>query len=108
MSNWIQVRYDKPSKYLRSFRFNLNQWGAWNFGGDRLDMGSNINAHWVFANNWATGAGYNVHDVAGSVLSIDQTDVTRPPSNHVRIAGTASASQSSRWPWPGKARGDGR
>ena len=27
MSNWIQWRNDTPSKYLRSFRFNLNQWG---------------------------------------------------------------------------------
>jgi hypothetical protein len=61
MGNWMQWRHDKPSKYLRSFRFNLNQWGAWNFGGDRLDMGSNVNAHWVFANNWATGAGFNLN-----------------------------------------------
>ena len=27
MSNWIQFRNDTPSKYLRSFRCNLNQWG---------------------------------------------------------------------------------
>jgi hypothetical protein len=61
MGNWMQWRHDKPSKYLRSFRFNLNQWGAWNFGGDRLDLGGNVNAHWVFANNWATGFGFNVN-----------------------------------------------
>ena len=61
MSNWMQWRHDKPSKLLRSFRWNLNQWGSWNFGGDRLDMGGNVNAHWVFANNWATGAGFNVN-----------------------------------------------
>src|SRR3954469_14117680 len=61
MGNWLQWRHDKPSKYLRSFRFNLNQWGTWNFAGDRLDMGGNVNAHWVFANNWATGVGYNVN-----------------------------------------------
>ena len=61
MGNWMQWRHDKPSKFLRSFRFNLNQWGAWNFGGDRLDLGGNVNAHWVFANNWATGAGFNVN-----------------------------------------------
>jgi hypothetical protein len=57
MSNWMQWRNDKPSKYLRSFRWNLNQWGTWNFGGDRLDFGGNVNAHWMFANNWATGMG---------------------------------------------------
>jgi Domain of unknown function (DUF5916)/Carbohydrate family 9 binding domain-like len=59
MGNWLQWRHDKPSKYLRSFRFNLNQWAAWNFGGDRLDLGGNVNAHWVFANNWSTGMGLN-------------------------------------------------
>jgi hypothetical protein len=59
MSNWLQWRHDKPSKYLRSFRFNLNQWGSWNFAGDRLDFAGNINAHAVFANKWSTGMGLN-------------------------------------------------
>ena len=58
MSNWLQWRNDKPSRYLRSFRFNLNQWGSWNFGGDRIDLGGNVNAHWVFTNNWGTGTGF--------------------------------------------------
>jgi hypothetical protein len=58
MSNWLQWRNDTPSKYLRSFRFNLNQWASWNFGGDRLDLGGNVNAHWVFANQWSTGTGF--------------------------------------------------
>ena len=39
MSNWLQWRNDTPAKYLRSFRFNLNQWAGWNFGGDRLYSG---------------------------------------------------------------------
>jgi hypothetical protein len=59
ISNWLQWRNDRPSKYLRSFRFNLNQWGSWNFGGDRLNLGGNVNAHWVFANQWSTGMGLN-------------------------------------------------
>lgn len=61
MGNWLQWRNDKPSKYLRSFRLNFNQWGSWNFGGDRLDLGGNINAHWVFTNNWSTGIGVNAN-----------------------------------------------
>ena len=59
MSNWMQVRYEKPSKYLRSFRYNLNQWGGWNFDGDRLNMGINVNAHARYKNNWGTGVGLN-------------------------------------------------
>jgi hypothetical protein len=58
MSNWIQFRRDTPTKYLRSFRWNLNQWGSWNHGGDRLDLGGNVNAHWTFTNNWSTGTGF--------------------------------------------------
>jgi hypothetical protein len=62
MSNWIQVRYEKPKqKYLRSFRYNLNQWAAWNYDGDRLFSGFNVNAHAVFTNNWATGTGGNIN-----------------------------------------------
>ena len=45
MSNWLQWRNDTPNKYLRSFRFNLNQWAGWNFGGDLLNSGGNVNAH---------------------------------------------------------------
>ncbi len=61
MSNWLQVRNDKPSKYLRTFRYNFNQWGGWNYDGDRLNLGININAHAVFTNNWSTGTGGNLN-----------------------------------------------
>jgi hypothetical protein len=62
MSNWLQVRYDKPTqKWLRSFRYNLNQWAGWNYDGDRLFSGINVNAHAVFKNNWGTGTGGNIN-----------------------------------------------
>jgi hypothetical protein len=59
MSNWMQWRDERPNKWRRSFRWNLNQWATWNYGGDRLDLGYNVNAHWRFINNWATGMGVN-------------------------------------------------
>ena len=61
MSNWVQVRYDTPTKYLRSFRYNLNQWAGWNYDGDRLNSGVNVNAHAMFTNNWGTGMGVNLN-----------------------------------------------
>jgi hypothetical protein len=61
MSNWVQVRYETPSKYLRSFRYNLNQWAGWNHDGDRLNSGVNVNAHATFTNNWSTGAGVTLN-----------------------------------------------
>jgi hypothetical protein len=57
-SNWMQWRDEKPGKFLRTFRFNLNQWSTHNFDGDRLDFGGNVNAHWTFQNNWSTGGGF--------------------------------------------------
>lgn len=60
MSNWFQWRNETPSKYLRSFRFNLNQWAGWNFDGDRLFSGYNVNAHATFTNQWSTGTGFNL------------------------------------------------
>ncbi len=59
MSNWLQVRYERPTKWYRSFRYNLNQWAGWNFDGDRLNLGFNVNAHLMFLNNWGTGMGVN-------------------------------------------------
>jgi Domain of unknown function (DUF5916)/Carbohydrate family 9 binding domain-like len=63
-ANWIQWRHDKPGKYIRSFRFNVNEYGSWNFDGDRLFRGGNINAHATFKNNWSTGGGIN-RDIRG-------------------------------------------
>ncbi len=60
MSNWLQWRYDRPTKVTRSFRWNLNQWAGWNYDGDRLFSGGNFNAHAVFLNNWSAGFGLNV------------------------------------------------
>jgi hypothetical protein len=59
LSNWLQVRYERPTKWYRSFRYNLNQWAGWNFDGDRLNLGFNVNAHLMFLNNWGTGMGVN-------------------------------------------------
>jgi hypothetical protein len=59
MSNWLQVRYERPTSWYRSFRYNLNQWAGWNFDGDRLNLGYNVNAHIVFRNHWGTGSGVN-------------------------------------------------
>jgi hypothetical protein len=59
-SNWFQFRDFTPSKYVRTWNFNLNQYSAWNFGGDRLYSAGNINSHWTFANNYNIGAGFNI------------------------------------------------
>jgi hypothetical protein len=60
-SGWVQLRRDKPGKHVRNLRVNVNTWRGWNFDGDLLYGGGNINAHWVFQNNWSTGFGVNIN-----------------------------------------------
>ncbi len=57
---WVQFRWDKPTRWYRNIRLNLNQWNGWNFGGDRRDLGGNVNAHIVLTSNWSAGTGVNV------------------------------------------------
>ena len=59
-SNWFQWRNFTPGKYVRTRNFNINQYQGWNFGGDRLYSGANINSHWTFVNYYSIGGGYNV------------------------------------------------
>ena len=60
-SSWFQVRWDTPGKYTRNIRINFNQWSAFNFDGDRLELGGNFNAHWEFRNFWRAGGGININ-----------------------------------------------
>jgi len=59
-SNWFQWRNFKPGKYVRTRNFNISQYAAWNFGGDRMYSGANINSHWTFTNYYSIGAGFNL------------------------------------------------
>ena len=60
MGNWLQIRNDKPNRWLRSQSLNFNQFAAWNTDGDRLGGGGNINYNANFVNNWSAGGGINV------------------------------------------------
>jgi hypothetical protein len=59
MGNWWQIRSQRPGKWFRSRMINFNQYAAWNFDGDRLFGGGNVNAHATFVNNWDIGGGYS-------------------------------------------------
>ena len=59
MNHWVQLRDQVPGKYKRQFMVNFNQWAGWNFGGDNLYNGGNVNMHWWWQNNWRAGFGVN-------------------------------------------------
>jgi Domain of unknown function (DUF5916)/Carbohydrate family 9 binding domain-like len=56
-ANWFQLRNEKPNKYLRSRYINFNYFSTWNYDGDRLFSGGNVNASFNFVNNWSAGGG---------------------------------------------------
>ena len=60
ISNWFQVRGDKPSRHLRFWRLNFNHWALWNFAGDRLVWGGNVNGHVRTSGNHQASVGFNV------------------------------------------------
>jgi hypothetical protein len=60
-SHWFQMRDMVPGRFTRSFIWNLNQYAGWNFDGDRLWSGGNINMHWTWKNYYTTSFGFNVN-----------------------------------------------
>lgn len=59
ISNWHQLTWDTPGRFVRRRNVNFNQWAGWNFDGDLRYSGVNVNTHWTFTNNWSTGTGLN-------------------------------------------------
>ena len=56
---WFQIRSEHHGKYIRYKNINFNQWSGFNFGGDRRQLGYNVNSHWTFNSGWGFGSGFN-------------------------------------------------
>jgi hypothetical protein len=61
LNNWFQYRDFVPSRFVRNWNINFNQWAGWNFDGDRLFSGGNVNTHWTWNNNYNAGMGVNLN-----------------------------------------------
>jgi hypothetical protein len=60
-SHWFQIRDNVPGRFTRAFFLNFNQYASWNFAGDRLFSGGNVNMHWTWKNYYSTSFGVNVN-----------------------------------------------
>ena len=56
-SVWLGYREWRPHGWFREYRININQWNNWNFGGEKLSYGANINGRAQLLNNWEFGGG---------------------------------------------------
>lgn len=56
---WVGYRYRDAGKFFLNYGLNFNQWANWTFGGERKNVGGNINGHFTLLNNWRVGGGLN-------------------------------------------------
>ncbi|MFQ5605337.1 MAG: DUF5916 domain-containing protein, partial [bacterium] len=56
---WAGYRWNKPFAIFRSLRANFNQWTGWNFGGEKVFAGGNMNGGGQFKNYWWFWMGFN-------------------------------------------------
>jgi hypothetical protein len=60
VADWIQFRSDVPNRWFRGRNLNFNFWRGWNYDGDRIFGGGNINGNVTFINNWQVGGGFGI------------------------------------------------
>lgn len=67
---WLGYRLYEPRLFYRSVYINFNQYSSWNFAGDHLMDGGNINGNVNFKNYWQAGGGteLNLNQQSSSML----------------------------------------
>ena len=78
---WAGYRVWEPKGFYRNYNFNFNQYTAWDFAGNHLMDGANINGNINFKNYWNANAGVEVdfNQLANSMLR--GGPVMKMPSN---------------------------
>lgn len=66
---WGGYKFTKPTGIMRNARINTNEWSAWNYAGEHLYSGGNVNGHIYFKNEWGLHSGFNL---GSESLSISQ------------------------------------
>jgi Domain of unknown function (DUF5916)/Carbohydrate family 9 binding domain-like len=58
---WANYRIWEPKSFYRSININANQYKGWDFSGNNLFDGLNVNGNINFKNYWFAGAGTNLN-----------------------------------------------
>ena len=67
---WMSYQVTKPFSLFRNVSINLNQWQGWDFGGEPIYSGGNINGGGQFKNYWGAwfGIGRNGQSLSANAL----------------------------------------
>ncbi|MDD8027314.1 MAG: DUF5916 domain-containing protein [Acidobacteriota bacterium] len=77
---WVGYRIYEPFGPFRSVNVNFNQWLGWNFGGEKIFSGGNVNLNLNFKNYWYAGGGYNIQGESLSQSALRGGPALRIPS----------------------------
>ncbi|MCG8606565.1 DUF5916 domain-containing protein, partial [bacterium] len=79
--SWLGYSWTKPVAILRTLRLNFNQWWGWNFGGETLFAGGNINGGGQLKNFWHFWGGIGREGKNLSVSALRGGPAMRFPAN---------------------------
>jgi hypothetical protein len=72
---WVGYRIWKPNTVFRRLSMNFNQYQGWDFGGNQLFNGGNINGYTQFKNYWELGFG-----IEGELAAITNSELRGGPA----------------------------
>jgi hypothetical protein len=56
---WVGYSIWKPFAIFKRINLNINQWQGWDFSGEKIFKGGNINLYTQFKNHWGLSLGFN-------------------------------------------------
>jgi hypothetical protein len=56
---FLGYHHHNPTRHFRRWSVSVNGWHGWNFGGDHLALGGNVNGSFTLPNYWGGFAGLN-------------------------------------------------
>ncbi|WP_303922784.1 DUF5916 domain-containing protein [Draconibacterium sediminis] len=90
---WVGYRWYEPFSIFRSMGLNFNQWTGYDFGGNLLGAGGNINGHAQFNNFWRAFSSININGEQLSHSALRGGPAMKTPGNLSFYAGLFSNPQ---------------
>lgn len=79
---FAQYRVWEPFMIFRNLNININQWRLWDYGGNHLVTGGNINMNMQFKNYWRLGFGINGNSSSLSKTALRGGPYLREPASY--------------------------